>query len=164
METKLITLCYRKIIDARSQKDWEKLVFEDTWREFKMQSQLYNQEKKYSTFSQLMMHVPGAEKLHFLVSAAAVNYIKQLNNKIPDVVNNTGKIFLKFTRFNFEIINSDIQNKSVHSVALNFFSDELKWHETIGEYLLLSPVDEAEEQMQLYRIQPFVNIHSFKRQ
>lgn len=165
MDTKIITLCYRKIIDARSQKEWEKLVFEDTWREFKMQAQLFNQEKKYSTFSQLVLNVPAAEKLHFLVSAAAVNYIRQLGNKIPDVVNNIGKIFLGFSNFYFEIVNSDIQNKTVHSVAVNFYSDELIWHETIGEYLLLSPVDVATaDQTHLYKLQPFVNIHSYKKQ
>lgn len=164
MEKKIITLCYRKIIDALSQKDWEKMVFEDTWLEFKMQSQLYNQQKKYSSFAQLVLHVAGAEKLHFLVSAAAVNYIKQLNNKIPDVVNNTGKAFLSFSRFYFEIINSDIQNRAVHSVAINFYSDPLIWHETIGDFLLLSAdTDKTDAQTQLYRIQPFVNIHSFQK-
>ncbi|MBX3253425.1 MAG: hypothetical protein KF862_04725 [Chitinophagaceae bacterium] len=163
METKIITLCYRKIIDARSQREWERLIFEDTWKEFKMQSQLYNQEKKYHSFSQLLMHVPASEKLHFLVSGAAVNYIQQLNNKIPDVVNNIGKTFLRFSNFYFEIVNSDIQNKPIHSVAIHFFSNALQWHETIGEYLLLSAADnDSEDQMHLYSIQPFVTIHSFK--
>ncbi|MFT3947669.1 MAG: hypothetical protein QM763_11930 [Agriterribacter sp.] len=164
MEKRIITLCYRKIIDARSQKEWEKLVFEDTWREFKMQAQLFNQEKKYSTFAQLSLNVPAAEKLHFLVSAAAVNYIKQLNNKIPDVVNNIGKTFLSFNQFYFEIVNSDIQHKPVHSVAINFYSDPLIWHEAIGDYLLLSAdTDNVDAQTNLYRIQPFVNIHSFQK-
>ncbi|MBX2921117.1 MAG: hypothetical protein KF746_02910 [Chitinophagaceae bacterium] len=163
METRIITLCYRKIIDSRSQQEWERLIFEDTWKEFKMQAQLYDQERKYHSFSQLIMHVPASEKLHFLVSAAAVNYIKQLNNKIPDVVNNIGKTFLSFSGFYFEIINSDVQNKSVHSVAIHFFSNAFKWHETIGEYLLLSATgNDTEAQMHLYRIQPFVTIHSYK--
>lgn len=165
METRIITLCYRKIIDARSQKEWEKLVFEDTWKEFKMQSQLFNQENRYTTFSQLLLHVPASEKLHFLVSAAAVNYIKQLGNKIPDVVNNIGKTFLSFSKFYFEIINSDLQHKSVHSIAINFYSDPLRWHETIGDYLLLSAdADGIEGQTSLYKIQPFVNIHSLQKE
>ena len=48
MPNRTITLCYRKVIDASAAKPWEKLVFEDSYTEFKMQAQLYNQEKKYS--------------------------------------------------------------------------------------------------------------------
>lgn len=162
MESKIITVCYRKIIDANSVKEWEKLMFEDTYREFKMQAQFFNQQKKYETFAQLIHQVPGAEKLHFLVSAAAINYIKQLNNKIPDVQNNIGKTFLRFNQYYFEIINSHVQNKAAHSIAINFYSDPLIWHETIGEYLLLSNMDIPEEQTHLYHIQPFINIHSYK--
>lgn len=162
METKIITVCYRKIFDTNSVKEWEKRLFEDSYKEFKMQAQFFNQQKTYETFAQLMHHVSGAEKLHFLVSAAVVNYIKQLNNKIPDVLNNIGKSFLRFNQFNFEIINSHVQNKLLHSVAVSFYSEPLIWHETIGEYLLLSDVAGSEEQTHLYRIQPFINIHSYK--
>ncbi|MFT3751259.1 MAG: hypothetical protein QM768_23310 [Agriterribacter sp.] len=163
METRVITLCYRKIIDVHSKKEWEKLVFEDTYREFKMQAQFFNQEKKYKTFAELIFNIPAAEKLHFLVSAAAVNYINQFKNKIPDLVNNIGKTFLHFERFYFEIINSDIRDRALHSVAINFYSTELIWYDTIGEYLLISdwPV-QVTAHTQLFRIPQFVNIHSLQ--
>lgn len=162
MESKIITICYRKIIDAHCGKEWERMVFEDTYREFKMQAQFFNQQKKYETFAQLIEHVSGAEKLPFLVSAAAFNYLKQLNNKMPDVVNNIGKTFLSFNQFNFEIIHSHVQNKLLHSIAINFYSDPLQWQATIGEYLLLSDAGTDETQTHLYRIQPFVNINTCK--
>ena len=49
-----------------------------------MQSQYYNQEKKYRSSSEIIQNVPGAEKLHFLVSAAVVGYLKQLDGIVPD--------------------------------------------------------------------------------
>jgi len=165
MQQKIITLCYRKIIDVRSPSPWEKLVFDDTYTEFKMQAQLYNAEKRYTSFAELIQYVPGADKLHFLVSAAAINYVKQLNDRIPDITNVLGKTFLCFKQFYFEIINSNINNKSVHSVAINFYSDPLIWVDTIGDHLLLSEnkKDAAGQTLtNLFKIQPFVNIHSIQ--
>ena len=166
MERHTITLCYRKIIDAKSPTPWEKLVFEDTYLEFKMQAQLYNTEKKYTTFSELLQYVPHAEKLHFLVSAAAVNYIKQLHDRIPDVTNTLGKTFLSFQHFQFEIIQSHISNKAMHAIAINFYSNPLIWYSTIGDNLLLSEnkTDDADQTLtNLFKLRPFVNIHSIQK-
>lgn len=159
-----ITLCYRKIIDASSTKPWDKMVFEDSYLEFKMQAQLYNQEKKYRSFAQLVQHVPGTDHLHFLVSAAVTGYIGQLNEITPDIVNNLGKHFLKFTKFQFEIINSDILDKSKHQVAVNFYSEPLLWHDTIGNYLLVSDKKEVAGEMltDLFQLQPYVTIYSLQ--
>jgi hypothetical protein len=103
MANKIIRLSYCIIIDSTSRNAWDKLVFEDTYTEFLMQSQYYNQDKKYYTFSELIANVPAAEKLHFLVSSAVIGYLKQLNGKIPDILNTQGKQFLSFTNYMFEI-------------------------------------------------------------
>lgn len=162
----IIRLCYRKVIDASSQKAWDKLVFESTYKEFLMQAQLYNQEKKYSSFSELLQNVPGADKLHFLVSSAIVGYLQQLEGKVPDIVNNLGKHFLAFKNYRFEMINSDIKNKAGHQVAINFFSEPLTWHDAIDNYLLVSP-DNAEKNddgvlTDMVQLQPFLSIYSLK--
>ena len=164
MPNRTITLCYRKVIDASAAKPWEKLVFEDSYTEFKMQAQLYNQEKKYRSFAELRQQVPGADQLHFLVSAAVIGYIQQLNETIPDILNNLGKQFLRFTKFQFEIINSDLQDKSKHQMAINFYSEPLCWHETIGNFLLVSdkPAEAGEVQTNLFQLQPYMNIHSLQ--
>ena len=98
MNTRLITLCYRKVIDINSPKAWDKLVFQDSYLEFKMQAQLFNQERKYRSFAELQQHTPGAEQLHFLSSAAVTAYLQQLNETIPDILNNLSKHFLKFNQ------------------------------------------------------------------
>ncbi|MDQ3290069.1 MAG: hypothetical protein M3Q05_02145 [Bacteroidota bacterium] len=164
MANRIISLCYRKIIDSGSVKPWDKLVFEDSYTEFKMQAQLFNQEKKYRTFAELLQHAPGAEKLHFLVSAAVMGYLQQLNEIVPDIINNLGKHFLHFNQFQFEIINSDLLDKSKHQVAVNFYSEPLIWHDTIGNYLLVSSQKEESGQAltHLFQMQPYLSIYSLK--
>ncbi|QNF32110.1 hypothetical protein HUW51_04965 [Adhaeribacter swui] len=166
MPNRLITLCYRKIVDANSTKPWEKLVFEDSYTEFKMQAQLYNQEKKYRSFAELKQHVPGADKLHFLVSAAVLGYLQQLNNMVPDILNNLGQHFLKFDQFQFQIINSDILDKSKHQVAIKFYSQPLIWHDTLNQYLLVSESANSGEPAltHLLAIQPYLSIYSLQTQ
>jgi len=167
MKKGIIRLLYRKIIDTSSSKTWEKLVFDHSYTEFLMQAQLYNQEKKYTTFGELITHVPGAEKLHFLVSASVTGYVQQLNGKVPDILNNVGKHFLPFRNYRFEIINSDIRNKEQHQVAINFVSKPLTWYDTIGDRLLVainsSPDSQDGEVLtEMFSLQPFLSIHSLK--
>ena len=165
-EEKIIRLVYRKIIDSTSQNAWDKQVFENSYKEFQMQSQLYNQEKKFAGFNDLIQNIPGAEKLHFLVSNAIIGHLRQLNGIMTDVLDNLGKRFLPFNNFKFEILNSDFNNKEVHSIAINFYSEPMYWHDTIGNYLLLSKVDGAitpdGRLTNLYALQPFVSIYSIK--
>jgi hypothetical protein len=165
MQKGMIRLCYRKVVDINSTKPWDKLVFEDTYKEFLMQAQLYNQERKYTSFSDIITHVPAAEKLHFLVSAAVIGYLQQLNGKVPDLLNNLGRLFLPFKNFRFEIINSDIKDKTKHQVGLNFFTDHLVWHDTINNQLLLSipgNTENGELLTELFTLPPFVSIYSLK--
>lgn len=167
MAKRIIRLLYRKVIDANAQKAWERHVFEDSYAEFLLQAQFYNQDKKYNTFGELLTHVPDAEKLHFLVSPAITGYLKQLNGKVPDVLNNIGKHFLPFKNFKFEIINSDLRNKARHQVAVNFLTEPLSWHDTIGNQLLVSTNSDSEDGAlltELFSIPPYLSIHSLKEQ
>jgi hypothetical protein len=165
MSKKVITLCYRKIIDAGNTNPWDKFVYEDSFAEFKMQAQFYNQEQRFSTFAEMLVNVPEADKLHFLVSAAITGYLRQLNGIIPDVLDNLGRRFLTFENFKFEIINSDINDHEKHKVAINFFSKPLIWHDTIDNMLLVSQFKETDEDeifTNLFHLQQFVSIHSIK--
>jgi hypothetical protein len=163
MPKRIIQLCYRKIIDISATGIWEQLVFNDTYTEFLLQAQNYNQEKKHHSFAQLLHEVPGAERLHFLVSAACVEYLQQLNERIPDIYNILGNKFLNFKSFRFEIINSDINNRNAHQVAINFYSEPIIWHDTIGNYLLISEKDAAQPELtDLVQLVPFLSINSLR--
>ncbi|TCD19857.1 hypothetical protein EZ456_20330 [Pedobacter psychrodurus] len=165
MSRKVITLCYRKVIDTTNANAWDKFVHEDSFAEFKMQAQFYNEEQRFTTFAEMLLHVPEAEKLHFLVSAAITGYLRQLNGIIPDILDNLGRRFLTFENFKFEIINSDINDIEKHKIAINFFSKPLIWHDTISNQLLVSQFKETNEEeafTNLFQIQPFVSIHAIK--
>jgi hypothetical protein len=165
MLSRTITLAYRKVIEAGSPKPWDKLVLADSYRELRMQAQFYNQGGQYRTFGELLHYVPGAEKLHFLVGSSLGGYVQQLNGLVPDIVNNVGRYFLKFTRYQFELINSDLHDHSKHQVAINFYSEPLYWHDTIAPYLLVSdakaPAQASGEVLtHLFQLQPYLTIHS----
>ena len=164
MEKRIIRLLYRKIIDAGSQPVWDKRVYNDSYTEFLMQAQLYNKERKYSSFAELTANVPNAEKLHFLVSASITGHLKWLNGKLPDILNNTGQLFLPFKNYRFDIIQSDIKDKSKHRVAINFITEPLVWHDTIHNQLLVSVAanDNTGEEIltEQFSLQPFLSIYS----
>lgn len=164
MSDRTITLCYRKIIDAQASRPWEKMVFEDTYAEFQLQAQLFNPEKKYRSFSELLHYAPGADQLSFLVSAAVRGYVQQLQGLVPDVLDTLGRHFLKFSQFQFEMINSDLLDKTRHQVAVNFHSEPLRWHETIGSQLLVSEAGVAGGQRRttLFSLPAFLSIYSLQ--
>lgn len=165
MPERIITLCYRKIMDAQSGKPWEKMVFEDTYAELRMQAQRFNPANTYRSYGELLRRAPGAEQLPFLVSAAARGYVQQLGGLAPDVLDGLGRRFLKFSQFQFEIINSDLLDKARHQVAVNFYSEPLVWHDTIGAQLLVSEgaaTAAPETLTTLFQLQPFMSIYSLQ--
>ncbi|QEM11276.1 MULTISPECIES: hypothetical protein [Mucilaginibacter] len=170
MQKRVIVLCYRKVIDNRSVKQWDKLVFDSTYLEFKMQAQNFSQGTAYTSYAELMRNVANARRLTGMVTPSATGYIQQLGSIMPDILNNVGRRFLTFSRFQFEIINSDINDKDKHQVAVNFYSAPLIWHDTIDSYLLISdhlpenqPSAEGDAiSTNLMQLQPYVNISSLQ--
>lgn len=164
MQKGIIKLCYRKVIDNQPAGAWERLVFEDSYREFQMQAQYFNQDGSKRTLAEILQ-VPGANRLHGLVSTAAVGYLRQLNGIIPDITDSFGQLFLPFENFRFEILQSHVDDMARHQVAINFYSDEMVWHDTIGEQLLLSVAkDEGSKEIltHLLTLRPMLGIHSLK--
>jgi hypothetical protein len=165
MPPRTITLAYRKVIDASSPTPWDKLVLADSYRELRLQAQLYNQGGQYRTFGELLHYVPGAEQLHFLVGSSIGGYVQQLKGLVPDIINNLGRHFLTFTRYQFELINSDLHDQRKHQVAVNFFSEPLHWHDTLATYLLVSDAAapagaNGEVLTHLCQLQPYLTIHT----
>lgn len=166
MTKRTIRLCYRKIIDARSSHAWDQFVFNSSYEEFRMQAQLYNPGNLYRRFDAILQSNPAASQLHFLVSTAVTGYLKQLDEKIPVVVDNLGKQCLSFKQYRFEIVNSDIHDRQLHQVAIEFFSVPMIWHDTIGDRLLLSEADAVENGegilTKLVQLVPYLSVYSLK--
>jgi len=170
MAKDLIRLSYRKVIDASSQKLWEKYVFDDTYLEFFMQAQSFNPGDRYTTFQELIEHVPGAEKLHNMTSRAALGYIRQLNNLMPDIMNQAGQLSVPFSQFKFEIIQSHVATKDAHKIAISFYSNPITWIDTVGNILLIAYGDQREAlnngssvDTDMIPIQPNLTITSFQQ-
>lgn len=168
MSTCIITLCYRKIIDANAAKQWDKLVFESSYLEFKMQAQNYSLGTSFTTYADLVKNIPNAHRLAGMITPSIIGYVQQLAGIVPDMLNNVGKRFLKFNKFQLEVINSDINDKTKHQVAINFYTEQLIWHHTIENFLLLSDYNPAETENEevltnLFQVQPYVNIYSLKK-
>ena len=142
MNKALIKLAYRQIIDIHSTGDFEKKVFNDTWEEFNMQAQVYDQGGTLKTFQQLVAHNPKANSLHYKVGFAIGLYVKELNTIIPEFRDSLDRITIPFETYRFEIIQSDITNKAEHKVAVLFITDTLTLLGNIGDYLLLSHGDQ----------------------
>lgn len=165
MQKRIITLCYRKIIRPGATAPWDKMVHEDSYMEFKMQAQNFSAGTAFTSYAQLVQHFPDAQKLAAMVTPAVTGYVQQLGDIIPDILNTLGRRFLRFNSFLFEIINSDVNDRDKHSIAINFFSEPLVWHDTIANNLLISahnPTTEAEGEVftNLFQLQPYLNIHS----
>ena len=139
-----VKFSYRKLIDVNTTSTWEKFVFEDTYKEFFMQAQQFDPQGKHEKFSELLKHFPSAESMNYLVSTAAIGYLKQLNDLIPDIANVNGKIFLPFKNFKFELIQSHIKDKNQHKVAITFFSEIITLIDTIDKHMILAIGDQTD--------------------
>lgn len=164
MDTKKITFSYRKIIDKSSIHTFDKLIFEGSYKELKLQAQNLNKEKTCNTFDDLLKHVPATQNLHSLVLAAVLDYINDLNKIIPDVLNTLGHHFMTFKNYSFEILSSSLHDSAAHRVAITFFSEPYIWHETIDNYLLVSDSrpKTGEVYTHLLELKPFLSIHSLR--
>jgi len=138
-----IKIKYRHIIDSTYQTSFEKDIFNDTYNEFLMQAQGYNQDSRFTTFGQLVNNNPKANSLHYKVGFAIGLYVRDLNNIIPVLKDSLDKTVVPFATYQFEIIDSDITNKTAHRVAITYTSHTLLLLDTVGEYFLLSRDEKA---------------------
>lgn len=162
MCNRVITLCYRKIIAHNPRTAWEKMVFEDSHEEYRMQVQRFDPDGRCTRFSELVRQVPESRQLHFLVSTSVANYLKQLQDLVPDVLDNLGRRFLHFKTYRFEIIDSAIHDPRIHRVSISFISEPLWWLDTIGEYVLLAEPSDATTgplPTKLFKLPPYVSIN-----
>ena len=105
-----------------------------------------------------------ANSLHYKQGFSIGHFIAQLNNKIPVIKDNRGNE-ISFEVANFELIESHIEDISLHKVAINYQTGLLLLIEIMGEYLLLAddnlpehgPVDTF-----VLRMQPDLSIVSYE--
>ncbi|MCP9751898.1 hypothetical protein [Ferruginibacter sp. HRS2-29] len=142
MPQTIIKLTYRQVIDNTTQDTFEKNILHYSYEEFLIKSQVYNPERKWKTFTELKASDGRANSLHYKSGFAVAGFIDSLKNIIPQLRNNLGKP-LAFEVYNFELIESDITDKTMHTVAVHYTTSRLILHCIAGEFLVLGKEDET---------------------
>lgn len=145
MTNKKIRFSYRIIIDSSASLTWEKYIFEATYKEYLMQSQLFNsKENPVATFRELLAVNEKAEQLHFLVGMAANPYVNQLNGNLYSVSDILGNNYFPISNYKLDIVNTHYQDSSKHKIGLTFFSKEMLLLDIINNCYLVSFETEKE--------------------
>ncbi len=168
MEKTIIQLTYRQVIDHSSDGFLEKMIFQLSYDEFKLKSQVYNPEQKLTSFSQMKAIDGRANSLHYKSGFAVSGYLEALNKNIPGVINEAGQPIV-FESYRFEVIESDITDISKHKVAVHYITDNLSVLGVYGEKLLLAygnrfsgePATDTIEDCFLLTLMPGMNISRF---
>lgn len=134
-----IKLAFRIVIDQNSALIWDKYIFEDTYFEYRVQHQVFNDGREpVDNYWELLIKNPDATKIPFLLSASVASYISQLNGSIkslPDVLGNT---FFPIDTFKLDLISSNITDSSKHKIGIIFYTPLLYLIDIIDNRYLLS--------------------------
>lgn len=161
-----IRLAYRIVIDSSSTFSWDRYVFEDTFKEYLLQHQLFNsKENPKATFRELVSENEKANQLHFLVGMAAAGYIEQLKGNFHRVTDALGNSFFPFTNYQLDIINTDSNDSSKHKIGITFYSPLLVLLDTINNRYLVSTETEKENGFQTleFAMQPNLTICYYEK-
>ena len=143
MAKAFIKLAYRQIIDANSVGNFEKKIFHDSYAEFLLKIQNYNQENKFTKFSDIVAADGRANSLHYKCSFAILHHIETLKNKIPGLSDAAGRMSIPFEVPEFKVLESGITDKSLHKVAVIYTTGTFTLLNSFGEYLVLAEGDKS---------------------
>lgn len=163
MKKAVIKLACSHIIDAAASTEFEKNIFAATYNEFLLKSQAYNQEQKFTAFSEMCANDGKANSLHYKIGLVIGPFIGSLKNKIPFCYDNMGNEII-FENFSTKLIESDKKNVSLHKAALIFTTGQLTIFDSFGEYLLLAYGDkrnDAEAETFLLKLRENISITSY---
>lgn len=133
----MIKLVYRMLIDAASEGSFAKNVFHYSYEEFKLKSQAYNPEGKLNSFTEMKLRDGRANSLHYKTGFAIAGFVDLLQKKIPTAYNALGQP-VAFDNYEFELVESALDNQLLHIVAVHFITTRLLLHDTFGDYMILS--------------------------
>ncbi|GAB2569630.1 hypothetical protein [Spirosoma areae] len=139
MTSARIRLGFRQVIDAgNAQTSFERDVFADSFNEFRLQIQTYNPDNQFTTWQQVREAVPQSNPtLPVNVGFAVGLYVRELNGQMPGLTDTFGQP-VAFTEHRFDLLDSDITDRTKHRVALTYLTDTLTLVGTVGSYLLLA--------------------------
>lgn len=161
-----IRLAFRITIDQNSAHLWDRYVFEDTFQEYKIQHQVYNDKNNpVNHYWELLAQNENASKIPFLLSAAAENYIKQLNDEIKSLPDVLGNKFFKFEYYKLDIVNAHLTDASKFKIGITFYSYKNLLIDIIDQKFLLSENLNKEEVLSTYMLafHPQISICEYEK-
>lgn len=161
MNISKIRLAYRITIDNASTAIWDKYVFEDTFKEYLMQSQQFNSKANpKNTFRELLTENRKATQLHYLVGLAANSYIAQLEGCFHRVTDVLGSNFFPFINYQLDIINTDSTDESKHKIGITFYSPLVTYLGIIANNYVISKNTEDSNGLEtiMFPVQPHLSI------
>lgn len=142
-----IKFAFRITVDENSTHIWDQYVFEDAFKEYRIQHHVYqtkNNPEMY--YCELLSKNPNAKNIPFLIEASIQNYILQLNQEIKSLPDILGTTFFKFQNFKVDIINAHITDTSQFKIGITFYSDTILLIDIIDQkYLISENTDLSEE-------------------
>lgn len=140
---KKIKLAFRIVIDHQSNMIWDRYVFDDTYFEYKIQHQVFDdKENPVKNYWELLQKNPNAERIPFLLSGAADNYIRQLGGIIRSLPDVLGTTFFTFENYKVDLVSSHLEDPSKHKIGITFYSPAFLLIDIIdGKYLLSKEVN-----------------------
>ena len=159
-----IKLVYKQEINNQSESAFEKAIFRTTYEEFLLKSREFNLGGHLKTFSGKKENDDRANSLHYKLNFSVSPWITQLNNEIPLISDNLGNK-LSFGTTQFELIESHIEDITMHKVAVYYETAPLTLVEFMGEYLLLAHGNKAENMLSetfVLKMQPNLSIVCYR--
>lgn len=143
MKNAQIRLAFRIVIGHESALLWDKYVFEDTYFEYKIQHQVFDDPKNpVKNYWELLQKNPNAERIPFLLAAAAQKYVEQLKGEIKSLPDALGSSYFGFEEFRVDLISSKTEEVARHKIGLTFYSPLLTLIDIIdGKYLVSTNPD-----------------------
>ncbi|SEW49466.1 hypothetical protein SAMN05421841_4181 [Chryseobacterium wanjuense] len=140
-----IKLAFRIVIDQESTMLWDKYIFEDTYFEYRVQHQVFDNEKEpVDNYWELLVKNPNAAKIPFLLSAVVSNYVAQLNGSIKSLPDVLGTTFFPIETFRLDLISSNVTDASKHKLGITFYTPILQLIDIIDNKYLLSKSEDTD--------------------
>ncbi|MDO5614579.1 MAG: hypothetical protein Q4G16_00180 [Cruoricaptor ignavus] len=161
-----IKLAFRIVIDSQSEILWDKYVFEDTFLEYKIQHQVFDDKNNpVKNYWELLAKNPNAERIPFLLASAVSGYVMQLNGVIKSLPDVLGTTFFPIDDYRLDLVSSNIEDASKHKIGITFYTPLLTLIDIIDGKFLLSKTTEDSSNFDtfMFPFHPQVSISYFEK-
>lgn len=141
-----IKLAFRITIDSNSKNIWDQYVFEEAYREYRIQHQVYQSKEQPALYYwELLSQNPNANKIPFIVASSIQSYVDQLNGEIKSLPDVLGSTFFKFKNYKVDIVSAHFTDITKFKIGITFFSIPFLLIDIIDQKYLLSENTYAEK-------------------